>query len=343
MKQNLLPQIAAPPPATLPLYVPQLLLQILSFLSQSFSNMKKLFTHNSFARGASMLCLCLLSSFALYGQCHLSGDVNGFSTTSDLLTATGGASSITKTGISGSNTFKIGYNTWSIDFSKGSAANFNQTETWFQPNGGNTSATFTASNYYTFNWCSVSGSTGNKAAGIMQTTFNPTAISSVVPNTTSPPPAAGVTVTVTMAAAPQTGENVFIRYSANINQATAQAFSATTAVQVTFPAGSATGTAFIPAQIANTWVYYYAYSSTRTLAQINTDVTTFGQTAHDATKAPPGPFPSGRRFCTINQVAWSLQAPPPPRSDAAQCCAEFDRQQRALALPKSARTKGNHP
>ena len=146
--------------------------------------MKKLFTTNPYLRTISaVLGVLMVTTAAIAQSYHLSGDFNGFSTSSDIATVTGGAVSITKTGISGANNFKIGYNGFALDWSKGSGVNFNQTEQWFQPNGSNMSATFTAGRFYTFNLPSTGGSGGNRPSGVMETTFNPTLVTSVAQNT----------------------------------------------------------------------------------------------------------------------------------------------------------------
>jgi hypothetical protein len=129
----------------------------------------------------------------------------------------------------------------------------------------------TAGNYYTFN-VTNSGPVTNNNMSVLETVYNPATITSV---TQSPATVGGTvspTVTVVMSAAPSVGENVFVRYSTDN-------FVTSTLVQLSFVA--ATGTASIPAQAAGLTVRYYVYSSPKTSAQIGTDVTTYGQTAHD--------------------------------------------------------------
>ncbi|TDP58399.1 MopE-related protein [Flavobacterium dankookense] len=72
-------------------------------------------------------------------------------------------------------------------------------------------------------------------------------------------------VNITTSATPSSGENVYVRYRVGTNN-----FSASTAVvQAT---GSGTSwTATLPAQACGSTVHYYVYTSTRTLAQINSD------------------------------------------------------------------------
>ncbi|UPT71337.1 MAG: T9SS type A sorting domain-containing protein [Flavobacterium sp. JAD_PAG50586_2] len=73
------------------------------------------------------------------------------------------------------------------------------------------------------------------------------------------------TVSITTSATPSAGENVYVRYRVGINDFTAN----TSVVQAT---GSGTSwTATLPTQTCGTTVYYYVYTSTRTLSQINAD------------------------------------------------------------------------
>ncbi|HLO54419.1 MAG TPA: hypothetical protein VK169_09030 [Saprospiraceae bacterium] len=130
----------------------------------------------------------------------------------------------------------------------------------------------TNGNYYTFNVSN--NATADNVMQLMETTYNPVSIST----TTQNPAGANVltsqspVITVTTASAPAMGENVFVRY-------TTDAFVSSTLVQLSFT--GATGTATIPALPSGTVVAYYIYSSNKTLAQINSDVTSNGQPAHD--------------------------------------------------------------
>ncbi|HMP22426.1 MAG TPA: hypothetical protein PKC39_15815, partial [Ferruginibacter sp.] len=137
---------------------------------------------------------------------------------------------------------------------------------------GNLSTT-TNGNYYTFNIQEVAS--GNNAfMQVLETTYNPadeniTAVSqsplaAYVVHTTP------VTVTATTSAAPNA--NVYVRYTTN-------GWTTSSLVQLSFT--GTTGTAVIPAQAAGTNVQYYIYSSPKTAAAIATDVTNFGQVAHD--------------------------------------------------------------
>ena len=167
-------------------------------------------------------------------------------------------------------------------------AGYNQT---IQPVGGTSSALFnlgfggvagnmpaiTAGNYYTFNCTEYStpGVPANEYMGVLQTTYNPVAISSVTqsPAAGSVYPENSVYVTVNLAAAPSAGEYVYVRYSTNIN------FTTSTLLTVTIAGTS--GTVEIPCQASGTTIYYYAYTSNRTSASILADVGTSGQVAHD--------------------------------------------------------------
>ena len=129
----------------------------------------------------------------------------------------------------------------------------------------------TSGNYYTFN---VSNTSSDNTMQLLETNFSPKTISSVTNSGTPASVNNTVLVTVTASAAPSTGENVFVRYTTN-------SYTASTLVQVYFASGATTGTAMIPCQSAAAAVSYYVYSSNKTKAQIDADVTTYGQPAHD--------------------------------------------------------------
>ena len=122
----------------------------------------------------------------------------------------------------------------------------------------------TSGRYYTFNV--TTNAAANNNMSVLETTYNPETITAV----TQSPGASGVTVTITTSAAPSA--NVYVRYSIDN-------FVTSTLVLATFV--GATGTALIPLQTAGTTVKYYVYNSPKTNAQITTDVTSFGQSAHD--------------------------------------------------------------
>ena len=131
--------------------------------------------------------------------------------------------------------------------------------------------------YYTFNVTEYStpGVPQNEYMGVVETSYDPVVITSVVQS-----PAAGavypensVYVTVTTAAIPSPGENVFVRYSTSVN------FLTSSLLEVTMVGN--TGIVEIPCAGASTTIYYYAYTSNRTGTAILTDVGVTGQRAHD--------------------------------------------------------------
>ncbi len=135
----------------------------------------------------------------------------------------------------------------------------------------------TNGNYYTFNCTEYStpGVPQNEFMGVLQTTYNPVAISSVVqsPGIAAVYPENSVFVTITTSAAPSIGEYVYLRYSNSINFATS--------TLLTVAMVGTTGTAEIPCQPVGTTIYYYVYSSNKTSAAILAEVGAFGQVAHD--------------------------------------------------------------
>lgn len=156
------------------------------------------------------------------------------------------------------------YNTFIDPATATASARYN---TGFGGQGGMLPAV-TASNYYTFN-ITNNGSANNNMS-VLETTYNPETITTV---TQSPVTVGGTVspiITVVMSSAPVS--NVYVRYSTDN-------FVTSTLVQLSFV--GATGTASIPAQAAGTIVRYYVYNSPRTSAQIGTDVSTYGQAAHD--------------------------------------------------------------
>ncbi|OWY24067.1 hypothetical protein C7N43_05120, partial [Sphingobacteriales bacterium UPWRP_1] len=135
-------------------------------------------------------------------------------------------------------------------------------------NGGasGTLAATTNGRYYTFN-VEDKLAPNNLFMSVLETTFNPVAISSI---TQADGALASRTITITTSATPATGENIYVRYSTN-------SFTTSTLVQAT--GSGTTWTATIPWQ--STTVLFYAYSSNKALVAINADVTAQGQVAHD--------------------------------------------------------------
>ncbi|MFN6378572.1 MAG: MopE-related protein [Flavobacteriales bacterium] len=140
-------------------------------------------------------------------------------------------------------------------------------------NGGNGGASgnvaaVTSGRYYTFNIRELAAP-NNLHFSILETNFNPVVLSSV----TSAWGNYGTrVVTVTAAAAPSSGENVYVRY-------TTDNYVTSTLIPVSFV--GATGTATIPTLAQNASVNFYVYSSNKSISAINTDVTNHGQFAHD--------------------------------------------------------------
>ena len=151
-----------------------------------------------------------------------------------------------------------------------SPANNNASAFW-RNNFGGVSAFLpvtTSGRYYTFN-ITYSGTTyQSQRMLVLETVFNPVIISTVTQ-------AAGTfgsrTITITTSATPNAAESIFVRYSTN-------SFSSSTIVQAT---GSGnTWTATIPWQSGA--VGFYVYSSNRSKAAIDADVTSFSsQEIHD--------------------------------------------------------------
>ncbi len=99
---------------------------------------------------------------------------------------------------------------------------------------------------------------GNNDMSILETSYNPVNITSVVQSpTVNISSIESVNVTVTLSGAKNANENVFIRYT-NDNWATSNF------IQITSFYGGYQGTAVIPAQAAGTTVSYYAFTTTQT-------------------------------------------------------------------------------
>jgi hypothetical protein len=127
-------------------------------------------------------------------------------------------------------------------------------------------------NYYTFNV--MENGAANSNMELLETNFNPAAITSVTQSPLAASVAANnaVIVTINMASAPAVGENVFVRYTTN-------GYTTSTLLQATF-VGSI-GTVYIPCQAATTVVSYYVFSSNENVASINSDVVSFGNNSYD--------------------------------------------------------------
>ena len=123
----------------------------------------------------------------------------------------------------------------------------------------------TSGNYYTFNV--MENATADNQMALLETSYNPVGL--VSQSVVLPLSATGTgTVSITTSAAPSSGEFVYMRYSLD-NWAT----SAYLAMTFT----GSTGVAYIPCDpTPGTAVQYYFFSSNKTAAEINADITTFG-------------------------------------------------------------------
>jgi hypothetical protein len=124
--------------------------------------------------------------------------------------------------------------------------------------------TITNGNFYTFNV--TNNATSDNIMQLLETNYNPVVLSAV---TQASGTYGSRVITITTSGTPNAAENIFIRYSTN-------AFVSSSLVQAT--GSGTTWTVTIPWQ--NAPVSFYAYSSNKTLADINADVTSYGQTAH---------------------------------------------------------------
>jgi hypothetical protein len=127
--------------------------------------------------------------------------------------------------------------------------------------------------YYTYN-INKGNSYASQLMAVLETSFNPVAISTVTQSPLAANVAANneVVLTITTASAPAIGENVFVRYTTN-------GYASSTLIQATFTGSTSTVT--LPCQALGTNVSYYVFSSPETLAQINADVATNGQAVYD--------------------------------------------------------------
>jgi len=129
----------------------------------------------------------------------------------------------------------------------------------------------TAGRYYTFNITEVAGPTNQRMA-VLETTYLPVKITSL----TQPAMASckGYTVDVLLGGALNyiAGEGIFVRYSVDN-------FTNSSLAQGTILGNC--GTITIPPLPKGTVVNFYLYTSNLSLAQINSNVATFGQVAHD--------------------------------------------------------------
>ncbi|HNR19063.1 MAG TPA: T9SS type A sorting domain-containing protein [Bacteroidia bacterium] len=134
--------------------------------------------------------------------------------------------------------------------------------TYFTVGGNDMGLNMSATGFYTFTLQDAGCVNANYYVG--RTTNNPVLITHtgaaqrVVNNDGS------VTISFTLSATPSVEENFFVRYRGNTND-----FSAGTSLAQATIVGT-TGTVTIPTQVGASTVNYYLFSSTRTLAQLNT-------------------------------------------------------------------------
>ena len=126
--------------------------------------------------------------------------------------------------------------------------------------------------YYTFNV--TKNAFASNDMEVIETSYNPTIISTVTQNPVAASVVANtpVAVTITMASAPAVGELVYLRYSID-------GFASSFLVQASFTGN--TSVVNIPCQAAGTALSYYVFSSTETLAGLNADVAAFGANSYD--------------------------------------------------------------
>jgi hypothetical protein len=228
-----------------------------------------------------MLMLLVVSQFA-FAQPTVLGTqvVNGAYVTYNLTTV-GGFKQIR---LQASSAAATGLRNW--EFATGTAASTNYTTNWRPYTGGNTMSVnsfiptsfangakyntssggssgllpaIASGSYYTFNVSN--NAAADNVMSLLETTFNPVTISSTTRFNN--------TVNIVTSGTPNAAEFVYVRYTTN-------AFASSTIVQAT---GSGTAwSATIPVSGA---VTYYIYTSNRSKATIDGDVTSYGQGVHD--------------------------------------------------------------
>jgi hypothetical protein len=173
-----------------------------------------------------------------------------------------------------SQNWRIGSTPNALSFSNFLQAGYSNGANYFTGGGGTDGELNPAviGNYYTFNV--TKNAFASNDMEVIETSFNPTVISTV---TQSPVAASvvantAVAVTITMASAPAVGENVFVRYSID-------GYANSSIIQASFTGN--TSTVNIPCQAAGTTLSYYVFSTIETLAGINSDVAAFGVNSYD--------------------------------------------------------------
>lgn len=208
----------------------------------------------------------------------------------------GSATTLTKTGLNGSQGFKIANGIYNNpNLGKGSGAIVNTKELWYH-NGANTTMTFNSNNYYTFNV--VSPGTSNTHVAILETTYNPTGISSISPTApTGIYAQQSVSITANLTAAPNADEKFYIRYTTNnwvASNLVAMIVSGTTA------------TASIPGQNASTVAYYVLSTNTASATALTT--TPADADFYTLKISSGGGYTVGNTYGAINTGDWSNTA-----------------------------------
>lgn len=129
---------------------------------------------------------------------------------------------------------------------------------YFTTGGSDINFITTLNNYYTFIVGNNSSSSNDLA--ILETSYNPTIISSASRNLTTVYGGQSPTITVTMSGALNTGENLYVYYSTDAFATSVNS----TFVQITSLNGSFQGTASIPTFPGGTVVTYYVLTSNTT-------------------------------------------------------------------------------
>jgi trimeric autotransporter adhesin len=228
------------------------------------------------------LCGILISNFTYAQPGNMEGDfVSGTWNTTQTLTDLGTFRQYRaqRSGATGNGNFLFNASpgTYGTQWTGSNAPNFvrsvntyhNGGAFYYTGGGWNTDlqVAMTNSNYYTFNF--LENGAANSSIEILETTYNPVTLSGL---TRTAGDYGTHVFTVTASSAPSAGENVFLRYSTN-------GYTNSTLVQFTFV--GTTGTATVPAQAPNATLVAYAYSSNKSQASIESDVTGNGQSAHD--------------------------------------------------------------
>jgi hypothetical protein len=123
-------------------------------------------------------------------------------------------------------------------------------------NGGANKFTAPNSSYMTLIWEDVNTSSNSQGI-VMETSNAPVSVGTVSFSPADPQPGNSITITVNLSGTPSTQEKVYVRYSTN-------GFSSGYGTLLTAASGSSTATQTftVPAQVNNTTVTYYAFTST---------------------------------------------------------------------------------